>query len=446
MKEAFMYVGAFFLTWIFGTITRMIQAINGKTHYPLVVLMAFFFPLQGFFNFLIYMRPIQNWQKKRKIAHRNRQRLQQQQQHPNTYVQSQSSQKQSNLSSIYSHHGGGGGEDDEQAKNEGCFGCLSSFFSPRLHHHHQGSTNVAVSGASMNMESNTENNNNNNSTGQQAQNQLDEASTQRPRSRSPPRTRLPKQTQKRAHFNVLDSTSSDVSISVRTVSLYDHFNPGESIMGPGRQPSVAVTSVAEPSRQQDSVVFGSMINNPSGSSTAQQRDEQFEMSSIYAGTDDDHDQRRLKKRRNKILRLLQQNICSDEASTVKKALKKLLRYESEMDRHDWACTIMDCSGGIAAIVGAMKTFLPETGANGTTTSNRIAFLGCQLLQFLLLADKDRVLSSLLSLPKKDTISDVLFTIMMSPYHNHFRSVATYQFCRYLQSQLLFCNTAQHHKA
>lgn len=38
-------------------LTRIFQTVQGKTYYPLLVLMAIFFPLQGFFNAIIYLRP-----------------------------------------------------------------------------------------------------------------------------------------------------------------------------------------------------------------------------------------------------------------------------------------------------------------------------------------------------------------------------------------------------
>ena len=38
-------------------LTRIFQIVQGKTYYPLLVLMAIFFPLQGFFNAIIYLRP-----------------------------------------------------------------------------------------------------------------------------------------------------------------------------------------------------------------------------------------------------------------------------------------------------------------------------------------------------------------------------------------------------
>lgn len=55
--QAALFVGALYLTWIFATITRIYQITTGNNNFVLLVLMAIFFPLQGFFNCLIYLRP-----------------------------------------------------------------------------------------------------------------------------------------------------------------------------------------------------------------------------------------------------------------------------------------------------------------------------------------------------------------------------------------------------
>jgi hypothetical protein len=58
--QALAYVGAFFLTWIFGTIARLMQQSKedvSKSYRPLLLLQTIFFPLQGFFNALVYLRP-----------------------------------------------------------------------------------------------------------------------------------------------------------------------------------------------------------------------------------------------------------------------------------------------------------------------------------------------------------------------------------------------------
>mmetsp|Transcript_29059 Transcript_29059/g.57993 ORF Transcript_29059/g.57993 Transcript_29059/m.57993 type:complete len:436 (+) Transcript_29059:79-1386(+) len=55
--QAALFIGALYLTWVFTTITRIYQIATGRNEFALLVLMAIFFPLQGFFNALIYIRP-----------------------------------------------------------------------------------------------------------------------------------------------------------------------------------------------------------------------------------------------------------------------------------------------------------------------------------------------------------------------------------------------------
>lgn len=62
--QAFFYMLAFFLSWTPATLTRFIQMVWGKTYYPIILMMAIFTPLQGFFNFLVYSRP--RWMRFRK--------------------------------------------------------------------------------------------------------------------------------------------------------------------------------------------------------------------------------------------------------------------------------------------------------------------------------------------------------------------------------------------
>ena len=56
-SQAFYYLMAFFFSWLFGTLTRFIQMTSGKTYYPIILLMAIFTPMQGFLNYLVYIRP-----------------------------------------------------------------------------------------------------------------------------------------------------------------------------------------------------------------------------------------------------------------------------------------------------------------------------------------------------------------------------------------------------
>lgn len=55
--QAWLFVGALYVTWFFTTITRIYGVVMGKNNFVLLVLMAIFFPLQGFFNCLVYLRP-----------------------------------------------------------------------------------------------------------------------------------------------------------------------------------------------------------------------------------------------------------------------------------------------------------------------------------------------------------------------------------------------------
>ena len=55
--QARLYIYALYLTWLFTTITRLIQTFRYESWYPSLLLMAIFFPLQGFWNCCIYIRP-----------------------------------------------------------------------------------------------------------------------------------------------------------------------------------------------------------------------------------------------------------------------------------------------------------------------------------------------------------------------------------------------------
>jgi hypothetical protein len=56
-RQALCYVGAFYISWIWSTLTRILQSVNGQTYFPIVLLAAIFLPFQGFLNFLVYIRP-----------------------------------------------------------------------------------------------------------------------------------------------------------------------------------------------------------------------------------------------------------------------------------------------------------------------------------------------------------------------------------------------------
>jgi len=62
--QALLYVCALYLTWFFTTCTRISQTAFQHHSDVLLMLMALFFPLQGFWNALIYVRP--QWLHKRR--------------------------------------------------------------------------------------------------------------------------------------------------------------------------------------------------------------------------------------------------------------------------------------------------------------------------------------------------------------------------------------------
>jgi len=54
--QGLLYVGAFYVVWIFATVSR-ITDFTPKQYFTIQFLDSFFVPLQGFLNFLIYIRP-----------------------------------------------------------------------------------------------------------------------------------------------------------------------------------------------------------------------------------------------------------------------------------------------------------------------------------------------------------------------------------------------------
>ena len=56
-RQALCYIGAFYVTWIWSTLTRLTQSVSGNTYYWITLMTAIFLPFQGFLNFLVYMRP-----------------------------------------------------------------------------------------------------------------------------------------------------------------------------------------------------------------------------------------------------------------------------------------------------------------------------------------------------------------------------------------------------
>jgi len=56
-NQGLFYAGTFAFVWSFGTITRAMQLANAKPPWAIIFLFAIFTPSQGFFNFLVYIRP-----------------------------------------------------------------------------------------------------------------------------------------------------------------------------------------------------------------------------------------------------------------------------------------------------------------------------------------------------------------------------------------------------
>ncbi|KAG7348642.1 hypothetical protein IV203_017347 [Nitzschia inconspicua] len=75
--QARLYIYALYLTWLFTTITRVYQMTSTQKPYVFLMLMAIFFPLQGFWNCFIYVRPV--WVQRRQEQERNADRIQKRQ-------------------------------------------------------------------------------------------------------------------------------------------------------------------------------------------------------------------------------------------------------------------------------------------------------------------------------------------------------------------------------
>ena len=53
-----LFLRAFYITWFIPTINQIYANVTGAlSPFPLFCLAMFFIPLQGFFNFMVYMRP-----------------------------------------------------------------------------------------------------------------------------------------------------------------------------------------------------------------------------------------------------------------------------------------------------------------------------------------------------------------------------------------------------
>jgi len=56
-NQALWYVAAFYLTFLFPTINRVVEQVTSQTYFPLVFLHAITKPMQGLLNYLVYIRP-----------------------------------------------------------------------------------------------------------------------------------------------------------------------------------------------------------------------------------------------------------------------------------------------------------------------------------------------------------------------------------------------------
>eukprot|EP00571_Detonula_confervacea_P004530 CAMPEP_0172327360 /NCGR_PEP_ID=MMETSP1058-20130122/59343_1 /TAXON_ID=83371 /ORGANISM="Detonula confervacea, Strain CCMP 353" /LENGTH=387 /DNA_ID=CAMNT_0013044389 /DNA_START=120 /DNA_END=1283 /DNA_ORIENTATION=+ len=56
-NQALRFVAVFYVTWAFATVNRLLQLIIGHSYFWLMVLHTVFVPLQGFFNFLVFIYP-----------------------------------------------------------------------------------------------------------------------------------------------------------------------------------------------------------------------------------------------------------------------------------------------------------------------------------------------------------------------------------------------------
>ena len=65
--QALRFVGVFYLTWTFATINRIIEQANGQSYFWLMCLHTVFVPLQGFFNYFVFMYPkFKRWRRERR--------------------------------------------------------------------------------------------------------------------------------------------------------------------------------------------------------------------------------------------------------------------------------------------------------------------------------------------------------------------------------------------
>merc|ERR1719297_605458 len=56
-RQAYFFLGAYFVTWGPITVFRIIQTVGGTPSYAMILLASMFTPFQGFFNYFVYIRP-----------------------------------------------------------------------------------------------------------------------------------------------------------------------------------------------------------------------------------------------------------------------------------------------------------------------------------------------------------------------------------------------------
>ena len=57
VKQSALYVAAFFFPIFFPTLYQVEIMMTGEQSFPIWILVAIFMPLQGFFNFIVFVRP-----------------------------------------------------------------------------------------------------------------------------------------------------------------------------------------------------------------------------------------------------------------------------------------------------------------------------------------------------------------------------------------------------
>lgn len=57
LHQACFFLGVFYLTHVWSTSNRIIQAVSGESMFPILLLHSFFDPLQGLLNYFVYQRP-----------------------------------------------------------------------------------------------------------------------------------------------------------------------------------------------------------------------------------------------------------------------------------------------------------------------------------------------------------------------------------------------------